>query len=216
MKVTIKDVARYSGYSVTTVSYALNGNGEIPKETKEKILSAAKELNYVPNAYARALKSKKTYNIGVYIHDFDGPVHPTIISGIASGFNKQSSRYKMIVLVSDDKLSFAKENYIDLAIIMDPTISDKVLKEISVNIPLVVFDKLIEGKNIYMSDINNEDGMKDLTNLLISKGFKKIAFVLGSDDSYHNKSRYAGYIKGLKENGIEVDDSIIYKAHRFP
>ena len=99
--VTIKDLAKYCNYSVTTVSYALNGSSEIPEETKNKIIKAAKELNYVPSAYARGLKKKKTYNIGVYIPGFEGPVRHIVLAGLAAGFKENDSRYQMIVLLPD-------------------------------------------------------------------------------------------------------------------
>ena len=59
---TIKDVAKASGYGIATVSYALNDHPKIPENTKKKILEIAKQLNYVPNASARTLKTKKSYN----------------------------------------------------------------------------------------------------------------------------------------------------------
>lgn len=215
MKVTIKDVALASGYSVTTVSYALNGSSEIPKETKDKILKVAKDLNYVPNAYARALKSKKTYNIGVYIPDFDGPVHPKIVSGLASGFKKIDRRYKMVVLLHDDEMSFVRENYLDLAILMDPKISSDVILELSKIVPLVMFDKIIDGKNIYLADINNEDEMYELTKMLIERNLDRIGYVSGSSDSYHNKSRFNGFLRAHLEKNKKVNNDIIYEANGF-
>jgi LacI family transcriptional regulator len=81
---TIKDLAKYCNVSISTVSYALNDSDEISVETKERIKKAAKELNYVPNAYARGLKRRRTYNIGVVISGFEGPIHHNVLAGIAS------------------------------------------------------------------------------------------------------------------------------------
>ncbi len=68
--VTIKDVAKASGYSISTVSYALNDSGNIPQSTKDKIWAVAKKMKYYPNAAARNLKNKKTYNIGFFCLGF--------------------------------------------------------------------------------------------------------------------------------------------------
>ncbi len=214
MRPTIKDLAKYCGYSVTTVSYALNGNKEIPEVTKQKILKAAKELNYVPSFYARGLKSSKTYNIGVYIPDFDSPIRHMIISGIARGFKEYDNRYKMIVLLPDEKMSFIRGRSLDLSIIMDPKVNDATIIDLATIIPIIVFDKLMEDKNVFVANINNEAGMYNLTNLLI-KDNNRIAYLLGSDDSYHNKERFNGFIKAFNEHHKEVDYNIIYNAHSF-
>lgn len=64
--VSIKDIARKAGVSISTVSYALNGSPKVKEETSNKILSVAKELNYVPNAAARMLKTRETKIIGAF------------------------------------------------------------------------------------------------------------------------------------------------------
>lgn len=75
--VSMKDIAIACGVSVATVSKALNDHGDIGKETKEKIRRIAKEMGYLPNAMARALKTNRTYNIGVLFVDEaqSGPTH---------------------------------------------------------------------------------------------------------------------------------------------
>ena len=214
MRPTIKDLAKYCGYSVTTVSYALNGNKEIPEVTKKKILKAAKELNYVPSFYARGLKNSKTYNIGVYIPDFDSPIRHMIISGIARGFKEYDNRYKIVVLLPDEKMTFIRGRSLDLSIIMDPKVNDSTIIDLATILPIIVFDKTVNGKNVFIANVNNEKGIYDLTNLLLQKN-KRIGYVLGSDDSYHNKQRYEGYKKALIDNNIEIVDNIIYNAHSF-
>ncbi|MBO4667052.1 MAG: LacI family DNA-binding transcriptional regulator [Bacilli bacterium] len=213
--VTIKDLAKYCHYSVTTVSYALNDSDEIPEETKEKILKAAEELNYVPSAYARGLKKRKTYNIGVYIPDFGGPVRHVILSGLVEGFKENDSRYNMIVLLPDDKMTFIRERRLDLAIITDPKIPDNTIKELSGIMPVVLMDNNINGDNCYEIDVNNEEGVYNLTKELIERGSKRIAYLYGSHASYHNMLRFKGYKKALIESGINPDEMVFFDADSF-
>jgi DNA-binding LacI/PurR family transcriptional regulator len=70
--VTIKDVARQAGVSVTSASYALNGTGTISESTRQRVKAAAEALNYHPNAFARSLITHKTHTIGVFITRFSG------------------------------------------------------------------------------------------------------------------------------------------------
>ena len=79
---TIKDVAKACGVGISTVSYALNDSQMISDETKKRIKQVAQEMGYIPNAYARSLKSKKTYRVCADITDFGGTIHPTILNGI--------------------------------------------------------------------------------------------------------------------------------------
>ena len=78
----IKDVAKRSGYSISTVSYALSNNPKIPEETRDKIKKVAKEIGYKPNFFAKELKNKSKKNITIFLPGFQGPVHPLILSGI--------------------------------------------------------------------------------------------------------------------------------------
>lgn len=213
--VTIKDLAKYCNYSVTTVSYALNGSSEIPKETRDKILKAARELNYVPSAYARGLKKRKTYNIGVYVPGFEGPVRHIVLSGLVEGFKENDSRYNMIVLLPDEKMTFVRERSLDLAIITDPKVSDQTILDLSSFVPIVLMDNNINSDNCYQIDVNNEEGVYNLTKELLSSGSRKIAYLYGAHASYHNMLRYNGYKKALMESGINPNEMMFFDADSF-
>lgn len=213
--VTIKDLAKYCNYSVTTVSYALNGSSEIPEETKQKILKAAKEINYVPSAYARGLKKRKTYNIGVYIPGFEGPVRHLVLSGLVEGFKENDSRYNMIVLLPDEKMTLIRERSLDLAIITDPKVPNDTIKELSSIIPLVLMDNNITSDNSYQIDVNNSEAIYQLTNELYKQGSKRIAYLYGAHASYHNMLRYEGYKNALIERGIDPKVEMFFDADSF-
>ena len=215
MGITIKDVAKKSGYSVTTVSYVLNNTHSIPQKTKDKIYKAAKELNYVPSAYASSLKRRKTHNIGVFVADFDGPVHQTIISGIAKGINAENSPYKLFVTVAKSSMNLIKSGVVDLAIIMDSRVSSDEVKEISKIVPVITFDMKVEGKNIYYTDITNSEGVGEVVKKLYNSGSRRIAYLLGPKDSYHNEMRFLGYKNALNELNIEYDENIVFSSGLF-
>ena len=82
MKATMQDIARRAGVSVITVSRALNDKPDISKATKARILAVARELNYVPNALARALVSGDSKTLGVIVADNANPFFAVQISGI--------------------------------------------------------------------------------------------------------------------------------------
>src|SRR5512141_3105212 len=92
---TIKDVAKQAGISVTSASYALNGTGTISEATRKRVLEAAEELNYHPNAFARHLKNRKTSTIGVFITRSGGSFYVEILEGIHDVILKTD--YELIV-----------------------------------------------------------------------------------------------------------------------
>src|SRR6478736_6345344 len=93
--VSIKDIAKQAGVSISTVSYALNGSNKVTDETSSKILAIAKELNYVPNAAARTLKKRESKILGVFLTDFRGDVYGDLLSGMKAVCNAQG--YDLIV-----------------------------------------------------------------------------------------------------------------------
>ena len=211
---TIRDLAKYCGVSVTTVSYALNDSPEVSLETKERIRKAAIELNYYPSNLAKGLKKQKTNCIAVMITGFEGTAHPTILSGLAKAF-KDDGEYQMLVTIADEDISLVRTKMVDLAIIMDARINDEAIISLSKIVPLVLFDKTVTGDNIYPTFITNIEGVYDLTSTLIAKGCQKIAYLLGSSASNHNTLRFKGYTKALKDHQRELDQSIIYDANAF-
>jgi len=213
--ITIKDIAKHCGVSVSTVSYALSGHSNIAEKTKERIRLAAKELNYIPNSNARSLKQKKTYQIGVFVPGFQGTIHPSILAGIAHVLRNIDIKYNMIVTFTDDDMLLIKNHSIDLAIIMDGKTPKETVEELSKYVPIITFDQSSNGKNIFNTTIDNYNTSYQLTKRLIDQDCKHIGFILGSNASHHNQTRFNGYKQALKESGLPIDDQIIFNANAF-
>lgn len=212
---TIKDVARLSGYGISTVSYALKGSSKIPLETQEKIKEVARQLNYVPNASARALKTKRNYNIGIFVPGFDGGVHTAILSGIASVFRDIRNKYKILITLADSEFLLVYEKQIDIAMIIGGHVSKDAAIKISEQIPLILVDNSVEHDNIYNTYIDNKGGIISRVKDFYSKGSKKFIYMRGTELSAHNTERYIGFIEGLKECGLSINDQIVLDAYGF-
>ena len=93
MAASIRDLAKRVGLSMSAVSKALNGYPDVSESTRELVLKAAKELNYTPNVHARALKSKRSYNLGVLFSDDSqsGLTHP-FFSVVLEAFKKEAEQ----------------------------------------------------------------------------------------------------------------------------
>ncbi len=201
--VTIKDVAKLAGVSISTASYALNDDPRISKDTKERILKVASNLNYYPNAAARNLKRKRTNIIGVFIDGFGGPVHNKILEGVH--LELINNNFNIIVSSGESAKKLLLERQVDGAIIFDRDLDDALITHIAKNgIPSIVLDRRLTGINIFDSMMNNEEIVYQLISEIIKKGYKKIGFVSGLQTSYDNLHRFKGFVKALTENQLET------------
>lgn len=186
--VSIKDIAKKAGVSISTVSYALNGSSKVTDETSAKILAIAKELNYVPNAAARTLKKRETKILGVFLADFKGDVYGELLDGMKEVCNSQG--YDLIVCSGKQSHRMLPERLIDGAVILDHTFSsEELLKYADRNHKIVVLDRELEHPNINQVLLDNKAGATLATEYLVEQGHKKIYIVSGPEGSFDSIQR---------------------------
>jgi LacI family transcriptional regulator len=209
--VTLKDIAKKSGYSVITVSRALNNKGYVSEKAKKKILEVAKELNYVKNVTASSLKYNKTKTIGVVIVDTQNPFYSDILKGIESAARKKD--YQILFMNTDRKYETEQkairtflERRVDGLIITSTQskIDDLLyLQDISFPTVLVEFhDEKLKLDEVYIDDFK---GGYIATNHLIEIGKKNILFFAGSSFKYASRMRCEGYKKAIQENNLKIN-----------
>src|SRR5215510_7936958 len=145
---TIRDVAKRAGVSVTTASYVLNNTGNIGEATRKRVLEAAEELNYHPNAFARNLKKQKTHTIGVFISRFGGSFYEEILEGIHNVILETD--YELLVCPeSRSARRILLHRQVDGAIVFDSKISnDSIEKLASQHFPIVVLDRSLQSEYV--------------------------------------------------------------------
>jgi LacI family transcriptional regulator len=201
---TIRDVAKHAGVSVTTASYALNGIGSIGEATRKRVLEAAEELNYHPNAFARHLKHRKTQTIGVFISRFGGSFYEEILEGIHSVILETD--YELLVCPeSRSTRRILLHRQVDGAIVFDSKISNEaVLKLASRRFPIVVLDRFLQGEFILPLLLDNPQGVREAFGHLYHQGLRKMAFVAGAMDSFDNAERMATFLAEAEQHALHV------------
>jgi len=201
---TIRDVAKRAGVSVTSASYALNDTGTIAESTRKRVLEAAEELNYHPNAFARNLKQRKTQTIGVFISRFSGSFYEEILEGIHSVI--LDTDYELLVCPeSRSTRRILLHRQVDGAIVFDSKIpNDSILKLASRRFPIVVLDRSLQNDFILPLLLDNPQGVREAFSHLYQQGFRKMAFVAGALDSFDNAERMATFLAEAEQHNLKV------------
>jgi LacI family transcriptional regulator len=213
--ITLKMVAERAGVSVNTASRAINNKPDISKETKKRILQIAKELGYIRNAAAVALRTKKTGTIGAVIADNRNPFYAEVLNGIEEAAREKNYH---IILANTQRNYQKEEEVINLllakrvdGLLITPVQDrdDDIKNLIDANIPFVVVGRDFE--NIEVDAVYNDEvkGGFLATEYLIKKGHKKIASINGFLHKSPAKGRLEGYKKALKKYGIPFDDALV-------
>ncbi|MCP3028554.1 LacI family DNA-binding transcriptional regulator [Halobacillus sp. A5] len=208
---TLKDVAKKANVSVATASYVMNGSDLITKQTKEKVLLAAKEIGYRPNGNAKNLKKNKTNIIGLFLSGFTGPFFNELLEGIQVAVIKRG--YEMVVCASDDKHRLLVERYVDGAIILNYHISNELLDSLaSEKFPIVVLDRELENPHVKEVLLPNKHGMDYTVSHLVEQGHKRIGFIAGSRESFDGESRLEGFRESLSKHDLPFKETDLIRA----
>lgn len=189
-KVTLLDIAKKVNVSKTTVSMVLNNKEiNVSKETREKILKAAKDMNYIPNSLARSLSTKKSYTLGMIIPDIQNPFFSEMAKAIEIEGEKHG--YSMILCntLNDEKkeieyLKLLISKLVDGVIIAACSDEKEWIKILKSNkIPFIILDRLIsDEKDINGVFCDNKKGIELGVEYLVNKGNRNIAFVTGKSN----------------------------------
>ena len=214
--VSMKDIARECGVSVATVSKALNDYSDIGKPTRERVRKMAEQLGYFPNSSARALKTKRTYNLGVLFTDEanSGLTHD-FFSHILESFKVTAEAKGYDITFATGSIAARKTTYlehcryrgVDGVVIANIDFYDaNVLELIDSDLPIVTIDHEFQNRSAVASD--NYKGIHDLIDYIAAKGHSKIAYIHGGDSPV-TKTRVNSYLDAMKEHGFEVPEEYI-------
>ncbi len=210
----IKDVAKKSGFSITTVSRALNGYSDVNEQTREKIVKIAKELNYVPNKIAQKLVLQKNNTIALIISGMEREGgKDNIVYMLLSGMYAMAEEigYEVALFTMNSAyqkqrsyIQFCREHDIKGTIMSGIRTDDKYFEEIvDSDLPCVLIDINLSGKNVSNVSIDDKKASKELVNRLIEKNHKNIGIINGRTEATVSIDRLAGYKEALLENNIE-------------
>ncbi len=221
MKATIKDVARLSNVSATTVSLILNGKEiRASEETRARVLQAAKQLGYEPNPIAVALITKKSRTVGLVLpnignfffselsklveRELDQQQYALLFGNSMGTAEKGLDYLKLFINKGVDGIIFVRaskssENYAERF--------DEIVK--STQVPIVMADRIIENNSASSVTVNQELGGYLATRHLLELGHRRIGCITAEPTLENVISRLDGYRCALAEFGIEFDPELV-------
>ncbi|MBR6315396.1 MAG: LacI family DNA-binding transcriptional regulator [Lachnospiraceae bacterium] len=215
--VSMKDIAAACGVSVATVSKALNDHADISEDTKKSVRRMAREMGYFPNSVARALKTNKTYNIGVlFVEEAHSGLTHDFFAHVLDSFKRtvEQQGYDITFLNCNKSrpnpmsyLEHSRYRGFDGVVIACVNFEDpEVIELLESDLPVVAIDCECETKTSVLSD--NEAGISQLMDYARELGHERIAYITGKDSAV-TKARVHCYKEKLKEFGLPVREEYI-------
>lgn len=208
MAATSRDVARLAGVSQATVSRAFSPNGKISDATRERIVGIARELGYVPNLGARAMKTGRTNTIGVVVADLTNPFYPGILDALTGYLD--AAGQKVTLWNSDGPGNHAALDAINAGSIdgiIFTTVTDAsapLRAALDNHRPVVLINRIVAGLSCDQVASDNRVGGAAVADYVVQNGHRRIGLIGGPDSASTARDRTAGFIDQLGQYGISV------------
>lgn len=221
MNVTIRDIAKASGYSCATISRVLSNYSNVNEETRRIVLGCIKQLDYKYKPSTNYLNPADK-KIMLIVGDLENMFYVSIIKTIGDILAK--NRCKVAIFnsnydpkVEEDYLRFAQQdNYsgiVMLTAVETPELIELLKKK---DIPVILVNRFIRSLDMNVVSIDNYQGGYKATDYLIRKGHKRIAHLSGPLNSTASYDRLQGYKDALKDSGLAINEKAIYTGNLRP
>ncbi|SEN31404.1 LacI family DNA-binding transcriptional regulator [Lihuaxuella thermophila] len=221
MGVTIRDVAKAAGVSITTVSRVLNQYTDVNPKTRQKVLKVIEQMGYQPNSVARSLVKNRTQTVGLVVSDlskYRSGHH--FMFDVLCGINDRAQElgYDLVLFSTTPTaqkkttyMDFVKQRRVDGVVMMGIRLDDPYTHEVvEASIPSVLIDVPLTSKTCSYVMTDNVKGAKMAVEHLINLGHRQIGFVNGHDQAAVSKERLTGYIQALEGAGLSYHPDYVY------
>jgi DNA-binding LacI/PurR family transcriptional regulator len=218
MGVSIKDIAKVAKVSHSTVSRALRDSPLISDETKARIQRIAQEMGYSPSAIARSLATKRTQTLGLVVTTIADPFVAEVVRGIEE--RALDEGYSVILCQSqaDPEREIAaveilQEKRVDAIIITASRVGSLYLPLLEkLAVPIVLINNQQEGRYIYSVGTDNIQGGRLAVRYLLELGHTRLGYITGPEWAVASKQRLEGACQALREQGVNVDPTLIVQG----
>ena len=209
------DVAKLAGVSQATVSRAFNPSSKMNPATRQKVLDAARELSYAPDAIARSLISNSTNIIAVIMQNTTNPFYAKVLTKLSiqlRRFGKQILYFYLedpdnLQQMIDQVLQYRVDGLLITSVNLSSTIADTCF---NFGIPVILFNRQMNDPKIRAVCCDNMQAGRDCADYFVMKGYQRFAFIGGFDTASTTLNRKEGFLSRLKERGF--NDVMVYPS----
>lgn len=223
---TIKDIAKISGVSVSTVSRVLNNHPDVSEDVRHKVMAVVEEYNYIPNNSARALGQSKSDNIGLIVRGISNPFYTSIIHEIEQDIEKAGYTLVMQQIGScDDELlagaMMERDKRLRGLIFLGGRLDSTKDQIAGIGVPFVNCSSnnaygTLDADSYSSVSIDDTQTAYEAVKELYKEGHRRIAVLLARpDDGSVSQIRYEGYVKALTEAGMAPDEDLIISVDSY-
>ncbi|NCB06198.1 MAG: LacI family transcriptional regulator, partial [Clostridia bacterium] len=216
MAVTIRDLSKKCGLSVSAVSKALNGYPDISEASRELVLRAAKEEGYFPNSHARALKTKRTYNLGVlFADDNESGLTHSYFSWVLEALKREAEHNGYDITFISHNIGSTRMTYLEhcqyrevdgVCVACVDFTDPQVVDLVNSTLPVVTIDHLFNNRICIQSD--NRNGIRMLVEHVASLGHRQVAYIHGRKSAVTDV-RVGSFYRTMQEQGLPVPDDYV-------
>ena len=215
-KLTIRDVAKDAGVSVSTASRAMGNYGYVSDEVRATVLESARKLGYRPHAIAKSMVSGETKTIGFVVGDIENPFFASLAKYVNALISLQG--YTMMVYTTDENIEEEIRGVDSLiskqvdGLIIAPSSANEyshILAAQNSGVSVVLVDRPLPDLEIDCVSVDNIQAMNEAVTYLLDLGHKDIGFLSDSLEISSNQERLAGYTRALNDHGIEANNDLL-------
>ncbi len=220
--VTLLDIARACGFSVSTVSIVLSEaplSQNVAAKTREQIRTMARKLGYHPDAFARSLRSRRSQTIGVLAFDLSDPFCIPVVRGIQAGL--YPAGYLPLLIdaqtqrrLFDSYVQMILERRAESLIVIASWVFEEtnLLADLKKNqVPIVIIGRDLSARGINSIFVDNEAGGALAMRHLSELGHRKIAVIRGPEEMFDSEPRWSGMRRAADEAGIKLNSKLVFQ-----
>lgn len=215
---TIEDIAKELGLNKSTVSRAISGKGRVSQATRERVLSFVQQRNYTPNVMAKGLANGKTYNLGMVFPTDERDTNASFFRDCLKGISEVavSHNYDILLMATSQHQNLTQIQRVIAKHKVDGFIISRSVEDSSVQhllnekkIPFVVIGPS-ENNGDLCVDNPNKEASKELTEIMLMKGLRRLALFGGNRMHRVSKSRLEGFLEAHKRQGLEANPALFF------
>lgn len=211
--VSLEEVAKLAQVSPATASRALSRPDMVAKETRERVLEAARQLGYQPNQLARSLRQRSSRSLGLIITDILNPFHATVAKGVQDAAEKHD--YTVFLFNTDEdpekerRALNALRGHLPQGLLIVPTPRTRENLKLVANLPTIELDRQSGTPGAHSVMVDNVGGARSAVEHLTALGHRRIGMIVGRLDITTAVERHQGYREALAAAGLPYREELV-------